>query len=105
MVCEEGTALVTTGDVAVEGVPHAVESPLALRCGVTLPSRIVKTAMSECLGHADGTPSQQLVDLHRGQQASLGGIGYLISGHVMVGEGGRAEMGNVVLTTEECLER
>src|SRR5262245_4156512 len=77
-------------------------SPLELPCGVTLPNRIAKSAMSEGLARPDdAAPNERLARLY--ETWGEGGAGLLITGNVMVGLDGRAELGNVVVEDERHL--
>lgn len=69
--------------------------PLQLPCGLTLPNRIMKAAMSEALANAGHSPDGRLEQLYRtwGQ----GGYGLLITGNVMVDRTQLGEPGNVVI--------
>lgn len=68
---------------------------LQLPCGLTLPNRIMKAAMSESLANAGHSPDGRLEQLYRtwGQ----GGYGLLITGNVMVDRTQLGEPGNVVI--------
>ncbi len=72
--------------------PH---DPLQLPCGLTLPNRIMKAAMSEALANAGHSPDGRLEQVYRtwGQ----GGYGLLITGNVMVDRTQLGEPGNVVI--------
>ncbi|MEZ4401528.1 MAG: NADH:flavin oxidoreductase/NADH oxidase family protein [Kofleriaceae bacterium] len=77
-------------------------SSLTLPCGATLPNRIAKSAMSEVLGDpASGAPTPLLNRLY--ERWGRGGTGLLITGHVIVDQGGRGEPGNVVITDDRHL--
>ncbi len=83
--------------------PAALNKPLTLPCGATLPNRIAKSAMSESLGGPTtfaATP--QLARLY--ERLGRGGAGLLITGNVMVERGGLGEPGNVVLDSARHLE-
>jgi len=70
--------------------------PLPLPCGVVLPNRIAKSAMSEALGDPRTLgPTDRLVRLY--QRLGRGGAGLLITGNVMVERRGMGEPGNVVI--------
>lgn len=73
----------------------ALAAPLALPCGVELPNRIAKAAMSEQLARRDGTPSEGLRRLYAVWSGS--GAGLLITGNVMVDRDALTEPGNVIL--------
>lgn len=79
-----------------------VGSPLTLPCGVTLPNRIAKAAMSEQLAAIDGAPSQTLTRLYRAW--GRGGAGLLVTGNVMIDQRAYVEPRNVTLTDERHLE-
>lgn len=66
-----------------------------LRCGQTLPNRLMKSALSEALAGRDGSPSVKHERLYR--QWSTGGYGLVVTGNVMVDSRHRGEPGNVVI--------
>ncbi len=68
---------------------------LTLPCGLVLPNRIAKAALSEFMADADGVPSEDMVALYR--QWGEGGAGLLITGNVMVDPRYPEAPGNVVL--------
>ncbi len=78
-----------------------LSQPLPLPCGVCLPNRIAKSAMSERLGDAQGHADERLARLYG--RWSDGGAGLLITGNVMVDPQAVAEPGNVVLDREHPL--
>ncbi|MEV0341313.1 NADH:flavin oxidoreductase/NADH oxidase family protein [Nocardia sp. NPDC050713] len=80
----------------------AVGSPLPLPCGVTLPNRLAKAAMSEQLGQIDGAPSQTLTRLYSAW--GRGGAGLLITGNVMIDRRAYVEPRNVTLEDDRHLE-
>ncbi|MFD0364090.1 NADH:flavin oxidoreductase/NADH oxidase family protein [Nocardia sp. GCM10030253] len=80
----------------------AVGSPLTLPCGVTLPNRIAKAAMSEQLGAINGSPSQTLTRLYSAW--GRGGAGLLITGNVMIDRRAYVEPRNVTLEDDRHLE-
>ncbi|WP_433565025.1 NADH:flavin oxidoreductase/NADH oxidase family protein [Nocardia sp. CA-151230] len=80
----------------------AVDSPLTLPCGITLPNRIAKAAMSEQLGELDGAPSQTLTRLYSAW--GRGGAGLLITGNVMIDRRAYVEPRNVTLEDDRHLE-
>ncbi|MFE6860181.1 NADH:flavin oxidoreductase/NADH oxidase family protein [Nocardia sp. NPDC057668] len=84
--------------------PHAVTvgSPLTLPCGVTLPNRIAKAAMSEQLGRLDGAPSQTLTRLYSAW--GRGGAGLLVTGNVMIDRRAYVEPRNVTLEDDRQLD-
>ncbi|MGX1806176.1 NADH:flavin oxidoreductase/NADH oxidase family protein [Nocardia sp. NPDC055321] len=79
-----------------------VGSPLTLPCGVTLPNRIAKAAMSEQLGEIDGSPSPTLTRLYSAW--GRGGAGLLITGNVMIDRRAYVEPRNVSLEDERHLD-
>lgn len=68
---------------------------LALPCGVTLPNRLAKAAMTEGLATAQGVPTEALDRLYG--LWSDGGAGLLISGNVQVDRDHLERPGNVVI--------
>ncbi|MFE5475604.1 NADH:flavin oxidoreductase/NADH oxidase family protein [Nocardia sp. NPDC056541] len=80
----------------------AVGSPLTLPCGVTLPNRIAKAAMSEQLGEINGAPSQTLTRLYSAW--GRGGAGLLITGNVMIDRRAYVEPRNVTLEDDRHFE-
>lgn len=77
-------------------------SPLTLPCGVTLPNRIAKAAMSEQLAAIDGSPSQKLTRLYSAW--GRGGAGLLITGNVMIDRHAYVEPRNVTLEDDRHLD-
>lgn len=59
-----------------------ISTPLTLRCGLELPNRIVKAAMTEALADADNDPTSRLIRLY--EQWAAGGAGMLLTGNIMV---------------------
>ncbi|MGW4243336.1 NADH:flavin oxidoreductase/NADH oxidase family protein [Nocardia sp. NPDC004722] len=80
----------------------AVGSPLTLPCGVTLPNRLAKAAMSEQLGEINGAPSQTLTRLY--SVWGRGGAGLLVTGNVMIDRRAYVEPRNVTLENDRQLE-
>jgi len=76
--------------------------PLTLPCGVTVPNRLLKSAMSEALGTPVHAPSERLPVLYR--RWSHGGVGVSVTGNVMVDGGALGEPGNVVLEDDRHLD-
>ena len=72
-----------------------------LPCGVTIPNRIVKSAMSENNADAGGKPSDRIIKLY--ETWGKGGAGILISGNVMVDSKALGEEHNVVIEDEKYL--
>jgi 2,4-dienoyl-CoA reductase-like NADH-dependent reductase (Old Yellow Enzyme family) len=69
-------------------------APLLLPCGVRLPNRFLKSAMSETLAGPDGAPNERHVRLYR--TFARGGAGTIVTGNVMIDHGALGEPGNVV---------
>jgi len=59
-----------------------LQQPFTLPCGVTIPNRTVKSAMSENNADRGGRPSKRLIKLY--EKWGEGGAGILISGNVMI---------------------
>lgn len=72
-----------------------IASPLTLPCGVTLPNRIAKAAMSEQLADRHGRPTDTLVRLYSAW--GRGGAGLLLTGNVMVDATAYVEPRNALL--------
>ncbi|MDG3011883.1 NADH:flavin oxidoreductase/NADH oxidase family protein [Rhodococcus sp. D2-41] len=70
-------------------------TPLPLPCGVTLPNRMAKAALSEGLGDKHNGPTARLDRLYRRWSGS--GAGLLITGNVMIDRTAIGEPGNVVV--------
>lgn len=79
-----------------------LEQELSLPCGVTLPNRICKAAMTEGLADSSDNPTSELDHLY--QRWSSGGAGLLISGNVMVDRRYLERGGNMVLDQESELD-
>jgi 2,4-dienoyl-CoA reductase-like NADH-dependent reductase (Old Yellow Enzyme family) len=75
--------------------------PLPLRDTLVLPNRLAKAAMSEDLADEDGGPSERLVRLY--ETLGRGGAGLLLTGNVVVAQGGRTEPHNVVIEDDRHL--
>ena len=69
--------------------------PLELPCGLTLPNRLMKAAMSEALADKRHAPDGRLKQLYR--TWGEGGYGLLVTGNVMVDRTQLGEPGNVVI--------
>jgi len=78
-----------------------LKQPFTLPCGVTVPNRIVKSAMSENNADADGKPSERIIRLY--ERWGSGGTGILISGNVMLDKKALGEKHNVVVEDEKYL--
>ncbi len=72
-----------------------LQQPFTLPCGVTIPNRIVKSAMSENNANRGGQPSDRLIRLY--EHWGRGGAGILISGNVMMDRKARGEPRNVII--------
>ncbi|RDF49131.1 NADH:flavin oxidoreductase, partial [Acinetobacter baumannii] len=77
-------------------------SPLTLACGITIPNRIAKSAMSEQLADRHGSPTADLQKLYAAW--ARGGAGLLITGNVMIDHRAFVEPRNVVLESAEFLQ-
>lgn len=78
-----------------------LQQPLRLPCGVTLPNRLAKAAMSEQLATLDHRPTPALLRLY--QCWGAGGAGLLITGNVMIDHTALVEPRNVVLADDRDL--
>jgi 2,4-dienoyl-CoA reductase-like NADH-dependent reductase (Old Yellow Enzyme family) len=76
-------------------------TPLRLPCGVTLPNRLLKSAMTEGLADAADRPTAAHVTLYR--RWSEGGTGTLVTGNVMVDRRYLERPGNVVIESDDDL--
>ena len=72
-----------------------------LPCGVTIPNRIVKSAMSENNADEGGRPSKAIIQLY--ETWGRGGAGILISGNVMIDARALGEAHNVVIENSQYL--
>ena len=73
----------------------ALNQPLHLPCGATLPNRFSKAAMTEGLATADGIPTPELERLYG--IWSDGGAGMLLSGNIQIDRDHLERPGNVVI--------
>ena len=80
----------------------SVHDPLSLPCGLTLPNRIMKAAMSEALANNAHAPDGRSEQLYR--TWGEGGYGLLITGNVMVDRTQLGEPGNVVIEDDRDLD-
>lgn len=81
-----------------------LSQPLTLNCGLVLPNRLAKAAMTEALADDYNRPTLQLCNLY--EQWSTGGSGLLITGNVQVDRRYVERPGNVCIDgaqTEEQL--
>jgi 2,4-dienoyl-CoA reductase-like NADH-dependent reductase (Old Yellow Enzyme family) len=81
---------------------QVLSQTFTLPCGVILPNRLVKSAMSERLGTTNNHPTQKLEKLYR--RWANGGIGLCITGNVMIDGRALGEPNNVVVENENDLE-
>ncbi|ENV15179.1 NADH:flavin oxidoreductase/NADH oxidase family protein [Acinetobacter guillouiae] len=79
-----------------------LKQPLTLACGITIPNRIAKSAMSEQLADRHGSPTTDLQQLYAAW--ARGGTGLLITGNVMIDSRAFVEPRNVVLQDEQFLQ-
>ena len=79
-----------------------IAQPLTLPCGVQIPNRLVKAAMTEGLADKFDRPTPALNRLYR--RWSQGGAGLLITGNVMVDHRYLERGGNVVLENGEAMQ-
>jgi len=80
----------------------SLHDPLTLPCGLVLPNRIMKAALSEGLGDKRNAPDQRLERLYTAW--SRGGYGLVVTGNVMVDRTQLGEPGNVVIEDENHLD-
>jgi 2,4-dienoyl-CoA reductase-like NADH-dependent reductase (Old Yellow Enzyme family) len=78
-----------------------LQQSYTLPCGVTIPNRIVKSAMSENNADKGGKPSERIIKLYK--TWGEGGTGILISGNVMMDSKALNEPRNVVVEDEKYL--
>jgi 2,4-dienoyl-CoA reductase-like NADH-dependent reductase (Old Yellow Enzyme family) len=79
----------------------SLTDPLDLPCGVRLPNRIAKAALSEALGDAGNSPDERIVTLYR--RWAQGGYGLLITGNIMIDRHHLGEPGNIVIEDDRAL--
>lgn len=79
-----------------------LQQPLKLACGITIPNRIAKSAMSEQLADRHGSPTTDLQQLYAAW--ARGGAGLLVTGNVMIDHRAFVEPRNVVLQDEQFLQ-
>lgn len=75
-----------------------LSQPLKLPCGVIVPNRLAKAAMTEGLATSNGLPTPELERLYR--MWSEGGAGMLLSGNIQVDADHLERPGNVVIDTK-----
>lgn len=79
-----------------------LQQPLSLACGISIPNRIAKSAMSEQLADRHGSPTTDLQQLYAAW--ARGGTGLLITGNVMIDHRAFVEPRNAVLEDEQFLQ-
>ncbi len=79
----------------------ALNQSFILPCGVEVPNRIAKSALSEGIAEPNGRPSPALFNLY--ERWGKGGAGILLSGNVMVDKAHLVNA-NVMIAEEEFLE-
>ena len=77
--------------------------PLDLPCGLRLPNRIAKAAVSEALADAENSPDERMIALYR--RWTEGGYGLLVTGNIMIDRRHLGEPGNVVIEDDRALPR
>lgn len=80
----------------------ALNDPLILPCGATLPNRIAKAAMTEGLASPGGVPTDELERLYG--LWSDGGAGMLLSGNIQIDHDHLERPGNIVIQGEPDAE-
>ena len=80
---------------------NSLQQSLSLTCGITIPNRIAKAAMSEQLADRHGSPTTDLEQLYAAWARA--GTGLLITGNVMVDQRAFVEPRNAVLQDERFL--
>jgi len=80
---------------------NTLQQSFTLPCRVTIPNRIVKSAMSENNADKGGRPSKRIIQLYK--TWGEGGTGILISGNVMMDSKALNEPRNVVVEDERHL--
>lgn len=76
-------------------MPPTIADPMTLPCGVTLPNRLVKAAMTEGLADPENRATDRHIRLY--QKWAKGGAGVLITGNVQVDQNNLERPGNVVI--------
>ncbi|WP_342660636.1 NADPH dehydrogenase [Rhodococcus ruber] len=79
----------------------SLADPLVLPCGLRLPNRIAKAAMSEALGDGDNSPDERIVTLYR--RWAQGGYGLLVTGNIMIDRRHLGEPGNIAIEDARAL--
>jgi len=81
---------------------QTLQQPFTLPCGVTLPNRFCKSAMSENMADRGGQPSKGILKLY--DRWSQSGAGLIISGNVMVDSRTLGEKYNVIIEDESSMD-
>ena len=79
-----------------------LKQPFTLPCGVTVPNRIVKSALSEGIAEANGRPTEALFSLY--ERWGKGGAGILFTGNVMVDKDHLVNANVMIAEKENFLE-
>ncbi|MDB4992971.1 MAG: NADH:flavin oxidoreductase/NADH oxidase family protein, partial [Myxococcaceae bacterium] len=79
-----------------------LQNPLRLPCGVVLPNRIAKSAMSEALADDHGRVTPRLARLYR--RWAKGGVGTMVTGNAVIDALHVERPGNVVIHEGTGLE-
>jgi len=86
--------LLLSADLCKFRMPE-LSSPLTLPCGISLPNRLFKSAMTEGLADYDDRATERHATLYR--RWSEGGTGTLVTGNVMIDRRFLERPGNVVI--------
>lgn len=89
-----GHAATASAPASAAGSP-LIATPLRLPCGVVIPNRLAKGAMTEGLATPGGVPTPELDRLYR--LWSHGGAGMLLTGNVLIDRDHLERPGNVIL--------
>jgi len=79
-----------------------LRDPVTLPCGLVLPNRIMKAALSEVLADREHAPDARLERLYSAW--ARGGYGLIVTGNVMVDGSQLAEPGNIVIEDTRHLD-
>jgi len=91
----------TALEIAASAAEAPLSRPLRLPCGVTLPNRVAKAALSEQLSDRNNRPTADIVRLY--ERWGRSGAGMLLTGNVMVDPRALEEPRNVVVEDERDL--
>ncbi len=81
---------------------ESLKQPFTLPCGVTIPNRLAKSALSEGIAEANGRPSEKLFNLY--ERWGKGGAGILFTGNVMVDQAHLVNANVMIAEKENFLE-